>query len=58
MQEIANYIEGRHVEPASGAYLDNTDPAMTVAELSQPIYAFKSGKQTITRALPELHGPG
>lgn len=37
--------------------VDNTDPAMAVAELSQPMYVFKAGKPTVTRALPELHSP-
>jgi cytosine deaminase len=37
--------------------VDNTDPAMAVAELSQPMYGFKAGRPTFTRALPELHGP-
>jgi cytosine deaminase len=37
--------------------VDNTTPAMAVAELSQPMYGFKSGRPTFTRALPELHGP-
>lgn len=37
--------------------LDSTDPAMAVAELSQPLYGFKSGRPTFTRALPELHEP-
>lgn len=37
--------------------VDNTDPAMVVAELSQPMYGFKAGRPTFTRALPELHGP-
>ncbi len=37
--------------------VDNTSPAMAVAELSQPMYGFKSGRPTFTRALPELHGP-
>ena len=37
--------------------LDATDPAMAVAELAQPLYAFKRGRQTFTRALPELHRP-
>ncbi len=36
--------------------VDNTDPAMAVAELSQPMYGFKAGAPTVTRALPELHG--
>lgn len=37
--------------------VDNTDPAMAVAELSQPMYGFKAGQPTFTRALPELHTP-
>lgn len=37
--------------------VDNTDPAMAVAELSQPMYVFKGGMPTVTRALPELHAP-
>ncbi len=37
--------------------VDNTDPAMAVAELSQPMYVFKGGTPTVTRALPELHTP-
>ncbi len=37
--------------------VDNADPAMAVSELSQPMYGFKSGCPTFTRALPELHGP-
>lgn len=37
--------------------VDNTDPAMAVAELSQPMFAFKAGRPTVTRALPELHAP-
>ena len=27
MQRLANFIGGRFVEPASGQYLDNVDPA-------------------------------
>ena len=37
--------------------VDGTDPAMVVAELAQPMFVFKGGKQTVTRALPELHAP-
>ena len=37
--------------------VDGTDPAMVVAELAQPMFVFKGGKQTVTRALPELHVP-
>jgi cytosine deaminase len=34
--------------------IDNSDPAMAVAELSQPLYAFKAGRQTVHRPLPVL----
>ena len=37
--------------------LDATDPAMAVAELAQPLYGFKAGRQVFTRDLPKLHGP-
>ncbi|WP_323794846.1 amidohydrolase family protein [Nisaea sp.] len=37
--------------------VDSTDPAMVVAELAQPMFVFKNGRQTVTRALPELHAP-
>lgn len=37
--------------------VDSTEPAMVVAELAQPMFVFKAGKQTVTRALPELHAP-
>ncbi|MEQ8335296.1 amidohydrolase family protein [Nisaea sp.] len=37
--------------------VDSTDPAMVVAELAQPMFVFKAGRQTVTRALPELHAP-
>lgn len=37
--------------------IDNTDPAMAVAELSQPMHVFKAGKATVTRPLPQLHEP-
>ncbi|MEP3113378.1 amidohydrolase family protein [Nisaea sp.] len=36
---------------------DSMDPAMVVAELAQPMFVFKNGRQTVTRALPELHAP-
>lgn len=36
--------------------IDNTDPAMAVAEISQPLYAFKAGRQTVHRPLPVLGG--
>lgn len=37
--------------------VDNMDPAMAVAEVSQPLLVFKAGRRTVTRARPELHGP-
>jgi cytosine deaminase len=37
--------------------VDNTTPAMAVAELSQPLNGFKAGRPTFTRPLPELHEP-
>ena len=37
--------------------MDNVDPAMVVAELSQPMFGFKGGKRTFTRPLPTLHQP-
>lgn len=37
--------------------IDATDPAMAVAELAQPLYSFKAGRQVFTRDLPRLHGP-
>lgn len=37
--------------------LDNNNPAMAVAELSQPMFGFKAGRPTFTRPLPELHAP-
>ena len=37
--------------------IDNRSPAMAVAELSQPMFGFKAGRPTFTRALPELHQP-
>lgn len=43
--------------PADMVAIDNTDPAMAVAELSQPMYGFKAGKPTFTRPLPTMHAP-
>lgn len=37
--------------------IDNYSPAMAVAELSQPMFGFKAGRPTFTRALPKLHNP-
>lgn len=38
--------------------LDNTDPAMAVAEISQPLMGFKRGRRTFTRPAPTIHPPG
>jgi cytosine deaminase len=38
--------------------VDNVDPSMAVAELSQHMFGFKAGKPTFTRPLPTLHEPG
>lgn len=37
--------------------LNNSDPALTVAELSQPVMGFKNGHQTFNRPLPEILKP-
>jgi cytosine deaminase len=44
--------------PADLVVLDCDSPERAVAELAQPIYGFKRGRQTFTRALPVLHRPG
>jgi cytosine deaminase len=44
--------------PADLVVLDNRDPAMAVAELSQPLFGFKRGRRSFSRALPVLHPPG
>ncbi len=38
--------------------LDCADPASAVAEVAQPIYGFKRGRQTFTRQPAALHAPG
>jgi cytosine deaminase len=43
--------------PADVIILDNVRPELAVAELSQPMFGFKAGKPTFTRALPEIHTP-
>jgi cytosine deaminase len=43
--------------PADFVVLDHTDPAGAVAEIAQPLYVFKRGRQTVTRPLPQLHRP-
>lgn len=37
--------------------LDATDPAMAVAELTPVLYAFKRGRQTVSRRPAQLHRP-
>ena len=37
--------------------LDCTDPAAAVAEIAQPLYGFKRGRQTFTRQPAVLHAP-
>jgi len=44
--------------PADLVVLDNRDPAMAVAELSQPLLGFKRGRRSFSRALPVLNPPG
>jgi cytosine deaminase len=44
--------------PADLVVLDCADPAMAVAELAPPLYAFKRGRQSFTRAAPRLLPPG
>ena len=43
--------------PADLVVVDNTDPAMAVAELSQPTHVFKRGALTVSRPLPTLYPP-
>ncbi len=44
-------------KPADLVVFDCDSPERAVAELAQPIYGFKRGRQTFTRALPVLHRP-
>lgn len=43
--------------PADLVVLDAQDPAMAVAELSQPLFGMKRGKRTFTRPAGVLHVP-
>jgi cytosine/creatinine deaminase len=43
--------------PADMVVLDATSQARAIAEIAQPLYAFKRGRRTVTRPLPELHRP-
>ena len=43
--------------PADVAVIEATSPSQAVAELREPIAAFKRGKRTVTRRPTELHRP-
>jgi cytosine deaminase len=43
--------------PADLIVLDNRDPAMAVAELSQPLFGLKRGHRSFSRAAPVLYPP-
>lgn len=44
--------------PADVVVIDAETPAQAVAEIAQPLAAFKRGRRTVTRTRPELHRPG
>ena len=41
--------------PADLVVLDSRDPASAVAELAQPLFGFKGGRRSFTRAPATLH---
>src|SRR5262245_10016913 len=43
--------------PADLVVLDSRDPAMAVAELAPPLFGFKRGRRSFTRAAATLHRP-
>jgi cytosine/creatinine deaminase len=43
--------------PADLVVLDSRDPAMAVAELAQPLFGFKRGRRSFTRAAATIHRP-
>lgn len=43
--------------PADVVVIDASSPAQAVAEIAQPLAAFKKGRRTVTRTRPELHRP-
>ncbi len=43
--------------PADRVVLDCTTATDAVRELASPLYGFKRGRRTFTRALAELHRP-
>lgn len=44
--------------PADVVIIDAETPAQAVAEIAQPLAAFKRGRRTVTRTRPQLHRPG
>lgn len=54
LMNLSDYGLGKGMK-ADIVILDNINPAMAVAEISQPIYGFKAGRATFTRSLPEFH---
>jgi cytosine/creatinine deaminase len=43
--------------PADLVVIDGRDPAMAVAELAQPLFGYKRGRRSFTRAAATLHKP-
>jgi cytosine deaminase len=43
--------------PADVVVIDAASPAQAIAEIAQPLAAFKRGRRTVTRTRPELHRP-
>src|SRR3954470_6117173 len=43
--------------PADVVVVDAASPAQAIAEIAQPLAAFKKGRRTVTRTRPELHRP-
>ena len=43
--------------PADLVVLDSRDPALAVAELAQPLFGFKRGRRSFTRAAAVIHPP-
>jgi cytosine deaminase len=44
--------------PADFVVLDCAEEAAAVAEIVQPLFAYKRGRRSFTRAEPVLHRPG
>ena len=43
--------------PADLVVIDSRDPAMAVAELARPLFGYKRGRRTFTRAAATIHHP-